>query len=182
MTVEGLGRAQVFLPLHRFLRRGPAVQRPVLRRCGPCRGLGALLSEAAEVDDLGHAAILAYNRIQTRGTAMAGWIELTAADGHKLAAWRDGPDGDGPGLVVVQEIFGVNHHIRNLCTAFATAGYAVIAPAMFDRAEPGVELGYTADDIAKGRDFRGKVPDAGIILDIDAAAAALGPRKIGIVG
>jgi carboxymethylenebutenolidase len=115
-------------------------------------------------------------------TRMAGFIELTAADGHKLAAWTDRPTGDGPGLVVVQEIFGVNNHIRNICRAFAAAGYSVIAPAMFDRAVRGVELGYTPDDIAKGRDLRGKVPDAGIIHDIEAAAAALGPRKMGIVG
>ena len=113
---------------------------------------------------------------------MAGFIELTAADGHKLAAWADGPAGDGPGLVVVQEIFGVNNHMRNLCAAFAAAGYAVMAPAMFDRAQRGVELGYTPDDIAKGRDLRGKVPDAGIMLDVEAAALALGPRKLGIVG
>ena len=113
---------------------------------------------------------------------MAGFIELTAADGHKLVAWVDGTTGDGPGLVVVQEIFGVNNHIRNLCAAFAAAGYAVIAPAMFDRADRGVELGYTADDIAKGRDYRGKIGDAGIIPDVEAAAAWLGPRKVGIVG
>ena len=109
-------------------------------------------------------------------------ITLTAADGHTLGAWQDGPADAKAGLVVVQEIFGVNNHMRNLCAAFAAAGYAVIAPALFDRAERGVELGYTPDDIARGRDLRGKLPDAGVTADIEAAAAALGSRKIGIVG
>ena len=109
-------------------------------------------------------------------------ITLTAADGHTLGAWQDGPADAKAGLVVVQEIFGVNNHMRNLCAAFAAAGYAVIAPALFDRAERGVELGYTPDDIARGRDLRGKLPDAGVTADIEAAAAALGNRKIGIVG
>ena len=182
MAVEGVGGAGALLAFEGFFGAGAAVEGTVLRGVGGGFGPGALFAHAAEVDDLGHAAILARQSFQQKGSTMAGWIELTAADGHKLAAWRDGPDGDGPGLVVVQEIFGVNQHIRNLCTAFAAAGYSVIAPAMFDRAQRGVELGYTADDIAKGRDFRGKVPDGGIILDIEAAAAALGPRKIGIVG
>ncbi len=113
---------------------------------------------------------------------MANAITLTAADGHTLSAWQDGPADAKAGLVVVQEIFGVNNHMRNLCAAFAAAGYAVIAPALFDRAERNIELGYTPDDIARGRDLRGKVPDGGVIADIEAAAAALGNRKIGIVG
>ncbi len=109
-------------------------------------------------------------------------IQLTAADGHSFAAWQDGPSDATAGLVVVQEIFGVNNHMRNLCTAFAAYGFAVISPALFDRAERGVELGYTPDDIARGRELRGKVPDAGIIHDIEAAAAALGKARTGIVG
>jgi len=109
-------------------------------------------------------------------------ITLTAADGHTLGAWQDGPADAKAGLVVVQEIFGVNNHMRNLCAAFAAAGYAVVSPALFDRAERRVELGYTPDDIARGRDLRGKLSDAGVTADIEAAAAALGNRKIGIVG
>jgi carboxymethylenebutenolidase len=109
-------------------------------------------------------------------------IRLTAADGHQLSAWRVGPDTARRGLVVVQEIFGVNHHMRQVCDAFAAAGYATVAPALFDRAEPGVELGYAAPDIARGRDLRGKVPDAGVLADIEAAAASLGDRAIGIIG
>jgi carboxymethylenebutenolidase len=109
-------------------------------------------------------------------------ITLTAADGHTLDTWKTGPESAACGLVVVQEIFGVNSHMRNVCAAFAEAGYAVIAPALFDRAERGVELGYAAPDVARGRDLRALVPDAGAIADIEAAAAALGDRPLGIVG
>jgi carboxymethylenebutenolidase len=109
-------------------------------------------------------------------------ITLTAADGHTLSAWTDGPETATRALVVVQEIFGVNGHMRNVCGAFAAEGYAVIAPALFDRAERGVELGYKPDDVARGRDLRGKVPDAGVMLDVEAAAAALAGKTLGIVG
>lgn len=114
---------------------------------------------------------------------MAETISLTAADGHTLAAWRDGPADAPRALVVVQEIFGVNRHIRNVCRRFAEAGYAVIAPALFDRVRRGVELGYTAEDVATGRALRAEVPEAGTVADIEAAAAALpaGARR-GIVG
>jgi carboxymethylenebutenolidase len=109
-------------------------------------------------------------------------IRLKAADGHELSAYRVGPDTATRGLVVVQEIFGVNNHMRHVCDAFAAAGYAAVAPAMFDRAERGVELGYGPDDIVRGRDLRAKLPDAGVVVDIEAAAAALGNRSIGIIG
>ena len=111
------------------------------------------------------------------------WIELTAADGHRLAAWRDGPADAKRALVVVQEIFGVNSHIRNVCARFATAGYAVIAPALFDRTQRDTQLGYTPDDVARGRALRAEVPEAGTMADIEAAAAALpaGAAR-GIVG
>jgi carboxymethylenebutenolidase len=109
-------------------------------------------------------------------------LNLTAADGHQLSAWKDGPDDAKRGLVVVQEIFGVNGHMRHVCAAFAAAGYAVVAPALFDRAQRGIELGYTPDDVARGRDLRAKVPDEGVVADITAAAAALSGKKLGVVG
>jgi len=110
-------------------------------------------------------------------------ITLTASDGHTLSAWQDGPQNASRALVVVQEIFGVNRHIRNVCARFAAQGYRVIAPALFDRVQRGVELGYTADDVATGRALRAKVPEAGPVLDIEAAAAALpAGAKRGIVG
>ncbi len=111
-----------------------------------------------------------------------GSITLTAADGFTLSAWQDGPADARAGLVVIQEIFGVNNHMRNVCAAFAAAGYAVVAPAIFDRAERGVELGYTAEDVARGRDLRGRLSEAGIMADVEAAAAALHGKTLGIVG
>jgi len=109
-------------------------------------------------------------------------ISLTAADGHTLSAWRSGPEDAPRGLVVVQEIFGVNRHMRNVADRFAAAGYLCVVPALFDRIRPGIELGYTPEDIAEGRALRPQVPEAGTMADIAAAAAALGGRHIGIVG
>jgi len=105
---------------------------------------------------------------------MGSTISLTAADGHTLSAWRTGPEDAKHGLVVIQEIFGVNHHIRNVADRFAAQGYLCIAPALFDRIRPGIEIGYTGADIATGRDLRLQVPEEGTMADIAAAAAALG--------
>lgn len=109
-------------------------------------------------------------------------IQLTAADGHSFSAYRAGPDNARKALVIVQEIFGVNHHIRNVCDRFGAKGFTVIAPALFDRATPGSELGYTAEDVARGRALRGQVPDAGAIADIEAAADALAGTSLGVIG
>lgn len=109
--------------------------------------------------------------------------ELVAADGHRLAAYQVGPAEARRGLVVIQEIFGVNRHMRRVCDAFAAEGYAVVAPALFDRVERNVELGYAPADVARGRDLRAGVPAEGTMLDVEAAAAAL-PAGVarGIVG
>jgi carboxymethylenebutenolidase len=110
-------------------------------------------------------------------------IELTAADGHVFQAYATGPADAARALVVVQEIFGVNRHMRRVCDDFAKEGYAVVCPALFDRTERGVELGYEAADVARGRDLRGTIDAGKTLLDVLAAAAAL-PRaaKRGIVG
>lgn len=114
---------------------------------------------------------------------MAQTITLTAADGHSLSAYSAGPRNAARGLVVVQEIFGVNGHMRAVCDRLASRGYAVVCPALFDRAERGIELGYTAEDIARGRALRGRVPDDGPVADIEAAAEALpAGAKRGIIG
>lgn len=113
---------------------------------------------------------------------MANNLTLTAQDGHRCGAYKAGPANARAGIVVIQEIFGVNHHIRNMVDRLAAEGFLAIAPALFDRAEPDVELGYTGDDVAAGRTLRGKVPDAGAMLDVEAAAAALGGIPAGIVG
>ena len=113
---------------------------------------------------------------------MGHMIELTAADGHSLAAYRAGPAEDAPGLVVVQEIFGVNHHMRSVCDTFADAGYAVICPALFDRVERAVELGYGPEDRQRGIAIRGQVPSEGTMSDVLAAAGALSGPALGVVG
>ena len=113
---------------------------------------------------------------------MGSTVNLTAADGHTLSTYVAGPSDAKKGLVVIQEIFGVNHHMRNVVDRFAAQGYAVCAPALFDRVERGVELGYTQDDVAAGRGYRMKLTDAGVIADVQAAATHLVGKKLGIVG
>lgn len=113
---------------------------------------------------------------------MAGTIDLKSRDGFSFSAYVAGPSNAPKGLVVIQEIFGVNHHIRAVADRFAAEGYAVCAPALFDRVERGVELGYTQDDIAKGRDYRMKLDDKLVMEDVVAAAGHLGSAKLGIVG
>ena len=108
-------------------------------------------------------------------------VALRTADKHTLAAYRAGPEDATRGLVVVQEIFGVNHHMRQVCDRFAALGYAVVAPALFDRVQRDVELGYGPEDVKRGRELRAQVPASGTIADIGAAAAAL-PKECGIVG
>ena len=115
---------------------------------------------------------------------MGTMIELSAGDGFRLAAYRADPDGSPRGgLVVVQEIFGVNSHIRDVCDGYAADGYRAIAPALFDRIEKGVELGYTAADIARGREYKAKATADAALLDVDAARGAVAAAgKVGIVG
>lgn len=113
-------------------------------------------------------------------------IELTAADGHKLAAYRaDPPKGAKPrgAIVVIQEIFGANSHMRRVTDGFAADGYVAICPALFDRVKRGVELGYGPDDIAQGRDLRGKITWPQVLADTAAAIAeAKKSGKVGVVG
>jgi carboxymethylenebutenolidase len=85
-------------------------------------------------------------------------VKLTADDRHSFDAYVARPaDQSKAGLVVVQEIFGVNKHIRAVADGYAKDGYLAIAPALFDRVEPGIELGYDKDDITRGREIRGKI-------------------------
>src|SRR5258708_8055587 len=81
---------------------------------------------------------------------MSEHVKLEASDGHKLDAYVAHPEG-GPiaGLVVVQEIFGVNRHIRSVADGYAKDGFLAVAPALFDRYERGLELGYEGEDMQK---------------------------------
>lgn len=107
---------------------------------------------------------------------------LTAADGHQFAAYVAGPEDAKHGLVVIQEIFGANHHIRAMADRYAEHGFRVVAPALFDRVKPGVELGYGPDDRKAGSEIRAQVPDDGALADIAASAAYLGDRKKAVIG
>ncbi len=111
-------------------------------------------------------------------------ITLTASDGHQLSAYKAAPAGQPKGgLVVVQEIFGVNSHIRDVCDRYAAQGYLAVAPAVYDRVERDVELGYGPDDMARGRDIRAETEIDDVIKDVEAAAAAAAAGgKVGIVG
>lgn len=115
---------------------------------------------------------------------MGHWIELAAADGKRIGAWRADPPGKPRGgLVVVQEIFGVNSHIRAVCDGYAAEGYLAIAPALFDRIRPGIDLGYTNEDIASGRDFKARSRIEPALADVAAARdVASEAGKVGIVG
>jgi carboxymethylenebutenolidase len=111
-------------------------------------------------------------------------IELTASDGHQLAAYRADPAGKPRGaIVVIQEIFGVNSHIKAVADGYAKDGYVAIAPALFDRVQRNVDLGYSPEDIAKGREIRGLVSNDMAMKDTEAAVkAAADAGKVGIVG
>ena len=115
---------------------------------------------------------------------MGAFIKLTASDGHRLDAYQAGPEGTPKaGLVVVQEIFGVNEHIRAVADGFAAAGYASIAPAIFDRLETGVDIGYDAEGIARGRELKAKADIDDALKDVAAAAARVrSAGKVGVVG
>jgi len=111
-------------------------------------------------------------------------IKLTTKDGIEIGAYRARPTGTPRGgMVVVQEIFGVNHHIRSVADRFAAAGYLTIAPALFDRVEPNIEIGYQQPDLERGFAIRNKTELPKTLLDIEAAiAAARQGGKVGIVG
>ncbi len=79
---------------------------------------------------------------------------LTASDGHQLDAYEIHPDSATAAVVIVQEIFGVNSHIRSVVDRYASFGYRSIAPAMFDRVERGVELDYHTEGFERGRALR----------------------------
>jgi carboxymethylenebutenolidase len=111
-------------------------------------------------------------------------ISLTAPDGHKLGGYRADPQGAPKGgVVVIQEIFGVNGNIRNVCDRLAAEGYRAIAPALFDRTERNFDSGYSPEEVAKARTFIAKPDWDAMLLDTRAAVDALkGSGPIGIVG
>ena len=116
---------------------------------------------------------------------MGSHITLTSSDGFSLDAYEARPTGvTKGGVVVIQEIFGVNSHIREVADGYAADGYYAVAPALFDRVEKNVELGYTPADIEIGIAIaRGKIDYAKAIFDLTAAAQrAAQAGKVGVVG
>ena len=116
---------------------------------------------------------------------MAETITLTAEDGHILSAYRVAPAGvPRGGIVVVQEIFGVNSHIKRVADGFAAEGYVALAPALFDRAERAYATGYRPEDIERGRAVRGKIALDDMVKDVRAAVRKLEGEglKVAVVG
>jgi carboxymethylenebutenolidase len=111
-------------------------------------------------------------------------FSLTAADKHQLGAYRADPKGAPKGgIVVIQEIFGVNQHIRAVCDRFAADGYVAVAPALFDRAQRDFECGYTPPEIENARKFIAKPDWDAMLRDTDAAIKELkSVAPIAIVG
>jgi carboxymethylenebutenolidase len=111
-------------------------------------------------------------------------IELTASDGHKFSAYVAEPSGKPKGaLIVVMEIFGVNSHIKKVTDEFAADGYLSIAPAFFDRAERGLDVGYTQPDIEKARGLMQKMNFNDPLKDVEVAKQHVASAgKTGIIG
>ncbi|SEE02593.1 carboxymethylenebutenolidase [Rhizobiales bacterium GAS188] len=111
-------------------------------------------------------------------------IKLTAKDGVTITAYKAAPAGKPKGaMVVLQEIFGVNHHIRSVADRYAAQGYLAIAPGLFDRIGPDIQLDYTSGDVTKGAEIRSKTKLDDTLADIEAAVkdvVSAGP--IGVVG
>jgi len=111
-------------------------------------------------------------------------LKLTAADGFQLGAYRADPTAAPKGaLVVIQEIFGVNAHIRAMCDRFAARGYVAIAPAIFDRIEPNFQSGYSPEEVAVARKFVANPDFDAFLRDTQAAIDAAGSAgPVGVVG
>jgi carboxymethylenebutenolidase len=116
---------------------------------------------------------------------MSEWIKLKAEDGHELGAYVARPSGEAVGaLVLVQEIYGVNGHIRSVANGYAEDGFLVIAPAIFDRFERGVELKYEGEDQKRAMEFYKRLKPDTTLLDVAAAygAAKEAGKGIGVIG
>lgn len=102
------------------------------------------------------------------------WIDIKAADGGTFKAYLATPHtGKGPGIVLIQEIFGVNRHIRAVCDQYATDGYTVLAPDVFWRIKPGIELGYSDADLNEGIGYMQKMDFPKVVGDLSASVSAL---------
>jgi carboxymethylenebutenolidase len=117
---------------------------------------------------------------------MGGTVTVKAIDDHVLSVYVAQPTAEPiAGLVVIQEIFGVNRHIRSIADSYAKDGFFAVAPALFDRIEPGVEFGYDASDGQRGRALLAKLDLTKALADVDAAlgfASNETHKKVGVIG
>ena len=105
---------------------------------------------------------------------MGDYIDIAAADGGSFKGYLASSDAPPrPGIVLIQEIFGVNEAMRRAADTFSGAGYNVLVPDLFWRMEPGIELGYNEADFAKARDYMGRFDVDQGIKDIGTAAETL---------
>lgn len=110
-------------------------------------------------------------------------IALYTRDGHCASAYEARPAGTPRGgLVLLQEIFGVTAHVRRVCDGFAAHGYHTVAPALFDRIRPDIELGYSKDDAAVGRELRSRIPWDQVLSDVSAAKQQVGGGRVATLG
>lgn len=184
---DALDRPDLVIP-HRELFNRAFVLAPLAEICGDREIGGVKIADAlARVDRAGLAIMAEGNGWTGRGKGMRDMgetITLTCKDGVRISAYRARPVGKPKGgIVVLQEIFGVNHHIRAVADRFAAAGYLAIAPALFDRVEKGVELGYGMEDRPRAMEIRGRTKIDDTLADVAAAIeAAKEGGKVGVVG
>ena len=114
------------------------------------------------------------------------YVDLTAADGHQLSAYVAHPESEPvAGLVVVQEVFGINRHIRSVADSYARDGFLAVAPALFDRFEPGVELDYEGADRERAMTYARMLDPQKALADIEAAmnfARSATGKQVGVIG
>lgn len=116
---------------------------------------------------------------------MGNWTRLKAEDGHELNAYVACPPHAPLGaLVIVQEIFGVNAHIRSVADGYAREGYLAVVPALFDRVEPGVELQYVGEDQKRAFELMHKLNPETALKDVAAAfhLATESGKGVGVIG
>ena len=145
------------------------------KRQVPCAPAAADAGSVLRAGDAGANAAGRGAGIACNGRFILGTpLMLTASDGFRLGAYRADPSGAPQGgVVVVQEIFGVNHHIRAVCDRLAAAGYAAVAPALFDRQQRDFQSGYSPDEVAAARKFVANPDLAAFLRDTQAAVDAL---------
>jgi carboxymethylenebutenolidase len=115
---------------------------------------------------------------------MGSYHNLISEDGFSLSAFRTDPATRARGgIVVLQEIFGVNHHIRSICSRLSEAGYTALAPALFDRIEPGFDVGYSPEENQQARSFISRLDWSCVKRDTQAAIAELKKEgEVAVIG